>query len=133
MIERLSEIAAVVSIIKPGRYAVSTENGNTIDMKNYEQLAFILSIGDMASTGTIDYKIQGSASSDMSNPVDLTGKKIAVITVSQDEVTNQSVRYIRDLLTIAAAASFAGAVALATTRYQPASDFDLATVVQNVN
>ena len=146
MIERLSELAAVVSVIDPDAYATGTVNGDTIDMKNYEQLAFVLLVGTMAATSTLDYKIQGSAASDMSGAVDLTDKEIAqftqaggdsdkqaVITVSQDEATNQSVRYVRDVLTIATAASDAAAVALATTLYQPASNFDLASVEEIVN
>lgn len=144
--ERLSEKVAVVSVIDPDAYAASTVNGDVIDMQDYEQVMFILQVGTLGSGASVSLTIKGDTTSGGSFTTTITGKvtanltqagsdsdKQAIITVTQDEVTNQGLRYLREDLLIQNATSDVGTIALGTTRYGPASNFDLASVDEIIN
>lgn len=137
----MSEKYAVVSAIDPDANAAATYNGNVIDMQDFEQVMFVLSVGEMDATSTVDYGIYGDTASGGSFATLLTGKSITqltaagtdddkqvVVSVTQDEATNQGFRYIQDEMVVGTAASDAGAIALAEVRFVSAADYDLSTV-----
>ena len=102
----------------------------------------IVQVGTMASTSTLDFKVQEGLESDMSDAADLSGKSItqltqagtdsdkqAIVEVTAEEVAAAGGRYIWGVMTIAAAASDSGMVAIAdSSRFSPASEYDLASV-----
>lgn len=140
MVERLSEELALVSCIDPDAYGTGAQTGDEIDMLYFERIIFIVSVGDMQSGSTVDFKVQEATTSGGSF-TDLTGKSItqltkagsddnkqAIVEVKADELT-AGYRYLQGILTVAGAASDAVSVALAdTARWKPASDYDLASV-----
>ena len=137
--QKLSEQLAVVACIDPDAYSTGTQGSDSIDMLYHERVMFIVMVGDLGTNGTVDFKVQESA--DGSTWYDLSGKSItqltdagtdddkqAIVEVATSEMTAGR-RYLRGVLTIGTAASDAGVVAIAdSSRYQPASDFDLASV-----
>jgi len=136
---RLSEQLAVVATIDPDAYSAGAQNSDSIDMKNFRRVIFIVLAGDLGTDATLDFKVQESA--DGSSWSDLSGKAITQLTQAGGDSNKQAIvevaaeelssgkRYVRGVMTIGTAASDAGMVALAdTARYLPASDFDLSSV-----
>jgi len=140
--DRLSERLAVVATIDPDAYTTGAQNSDIIDMHLHRRVMFIVMSGDLGSSATLNFKVQGSAASNMGSPADLTGKVITALTqagtdgdkqsiveVTAEEVATQGFRYIRGIMTVGVATSDAGMIAIAgNTRYQPANEYDLATV-----
>lgn len=140
--ERLSEGIAVLSSIDPDAYAAGSYNGDVIDMKLVRRVLYIVSVGTLGSSATVDFLVKGDTTSGGSYTTTVTGKAITQLTqagsdddkqvlveVTAEEVAAQGFRYIRDTLTVATAACDAGVVGLGgALRYAPASDYDLASV-----
>jgi hypothetical protein len=113
---RILERYAIVGGIDPDAYGTGAQNSDTIDMKYWRRVAFIVEAGTLASTATLDGLVQGSAASDMSSPSTITGKTITQLTeagtdsdkyvgieVTSEEVMAQGFRYIRFVATLGAA------------------------------
>lgn len=142
MINRLSEELAIVATIDPASISASTVNTDSIDMKNFRRVMFIVAVGTMGASGTADFAVYGDTASGGSYSTAITGKSIAqltkagtddlkqvVVEVTAEEVAAQGLRYIRGALVIGTAASPAAVIALGSLmRYSPASEFDLASV-----
>lgn len=139
--ERLSEALGVVSCIDPDAYTAAAYNGDVIDMSKYSRVLFLIQVGTMASTSTVDWLLKGDTASGGSFTTTITGKSITqlteagadsdkqvVVEVTAEEVAAQGFRYIRETLTVATAASDAGTVAIGLVDTTPASALDLATV-----
>lgn len=140
--QRLSEALALVATIDPDAYTTGDQNSDAIDMENHRRVMFIVQAGTLGSSGTLDFAVYGDTSSGGSFTTAITGKSItqlteagtdddkqAIVEVTAEEVNDQSMRYIRGVLTVGVATSDAGMVALAdASRFTPASAFDLATV-----
>lgn len=135
----LTERFAVVAAIDPDAYATGTQGTDSIDMLYRDRVAFIVMAGTLGTNATIDFKVQESA--DGSTWSDLSGKAItqltdagtdddkqAIVEVAADEMSSGK-RYLRGVLTVGTAASDAAVIAVAGDhRYEPASDYDLASV-----
>tara|TARA_R110000824_G_scaffold3817_1_gene18212 strand:+ start:977 stop:1423 length:447 start_codon:yes stop_codon:yes gene_type:complete len=140
-----SERAAVVAAIDPANNGAGATNTDEVDHSKFGSTQWTLMTGTMASTSTLDFKLQ-SASSSGGSFSDITGKAITqlteagsdddkqvVINLRADELTAGD-RYVRGVMTIAAAASWSSVVALGfDARYAPASDNDLSSVDEIVN
>lgn len=140
--ERLSEKLAVVATIDPDAYGTGAQNTDVIDMRYHRRVLFILMLGDLGSSATLDFLVKGDTASNGSFTTTITGKSVtqltqagtdsdkqAIVEVTAEEVAAQGFRYIRGTATLAAATSDYGLIALAdNNRYSPASDYDLASV-----
>lgn len=139
--ERLSEALAVVSCIDPDAYTAAAYNGDVIDMSKYSRVLFIVQVGTLGSSATVDWLLKGDTASGGSYTTTITGKSITqltqagtdddkqvVIEVTAEEVAAQGFRYIRETLTVATATSDAGSVAIGLVDVTPASALDLASV-----
>lgn len=140
--EQLSQQLAVVSCIDPDAYAAGAANGDAVDMSKFNRVVYVVMAGDLGSSATLDYKLQGSA--DASSWSDLSGKSITQLTQAGSDSDKQAVveitaeelhgysstyRYVRDVMTVGTATSDCGAIGLAgDARFHPASDDDLASV-----
>lgn len=138
--ERLTEALALVACIDPDAYTTGTQGSDSVDMKLHRRAEFIVMAGDLGSSATLDFKLQGSA--DDSTWVDISGKSITQLTqagtdsnkqaeveITAEEAGALGYRYIRGVMTVGVATSDAGVVALADfSRYGPASENDLASV-----
>lgn len=139
---RLSEKLAVVSCIDPDAYTAAAYNGDVIDMKLFERVMFIVQVGTLGSSATVDWILNGDTASGGSYATAITGKAITqltqagtdddkqvIIEVTAEEVAAQGLRYIRETLTVGTATSDAGSIAIAgRLSYTPASSYDLASV-----
>ncbi|MGL4553970.1 MAG: hypothetical protein ACRC33_22650 [Gemmataceae bacterium] len=138
---RLSELAAVVAAVDPDAYTAAAYDTDVIDMSRFERVVFIVMAGDLGSSATLDFKVQGGATSAPST--DLTGKSItqltqagsdsdkqAVLEVSGEDLVSQDqgFRYIKGVMTVGTATSDCGVVALGMAKNLPSTDFDLASV-----
>ena len=139
---KLSERLAVVSQIAPVSTS-STVTGDVIDMSKFDEVLFTVMTGVITNAQTVDATIYGDTASGGTFATAITGKSLtpisgssqnnspALIRVSAAEVGAQGLRYIRPSLT-ASGAALVAIVAHATATYNPASDYDLASVVEIV-
>lgn len=138
---RLSEELAVISTIDPVSQSAATVTGDSIDMADYHKVLFVLSVGALGASATVDFSVKGDAASGGSYSTNITDKAITQLTkagtddnkqviveVTSEEVGAQGYRYIRPSLTVATAACLVSVVALGKTRYAPAAEYDLASV-----
>lgn len=139
---RLSERLAVVAAIDPDAYGTGAQESDIIDMSLHRRVLFFVMAGTLGTSATLDFKVEASANANMSGAADMTGKAItqltqagtdsdkqAIVEVTAAEVLDAGARYIRGVMTIGTAGSDAGVLAVAgDTRYQPASEYDLASV-----
>jgi hypothetical protein len=145
--EMLSQGLAVVSCIDPDAYAAAAYNGDAVDLSKFSRALFIVMAGDLGSSATLDYKLQGSVTGS-SGWTDLSGKAITQLTEAGTDSNKQAIieitaeelqefaksagaayRYVRDVMTVGTAASDCGAIGLAGgARFHPASDDNLASV-----
>lgn len=146
MSQKLSEMLGLVSCIDPDAYSAGTQTGDEVDMSSYHKIVYVLMVGDMVSSATLDYAVQGSATSGGTFAT-ISGKSItqltqagtddnkqAIIEVDAIEVKAAGYRYVKDQLILGTAGADCGAVAFAgPAKYGPASDGDLSTVDEIVS
>lgn len=140
--EALSEQLAIIGTIDPDATAASTVSTDVIDMKHYRRVLFIVLAGELGSSATVDFEVNGDTASNGSFATAITGKAITQLTqagtdsdkqvlveVTAEEVAAQGFRYIRGDLTVGTATSDMAVVVLGSfLRYSDASQYDLASV-----
>ncbi len=126
--------------MKGKAYTTGTQGSDSVDMKLHRRVEFIVMAGDLGSSGTLDFKLQGSA--DNLTWADISGKSITQLTqagtdsnkqaeveITAEELGALGYRYVRGVMTVGVATSDCGVVALAGfSRYGPASENDLTSV-----
>lgn len=140
-----TEKVAVLGAIDPDAYGTGTQGTGYIDMKQFDQVAFVVQVGTLGTNATVDFKLQEAKNASGLDLQDLTGKVITqltqvgtdddkqVIVVVKAPELSDGYRYVRGLMTISVAAVDANVVVLgADPRYMPASDFDVSTVAEIV-
>ena len=146
MASLLTEKIAVLGAIDPDAYATGTQGTGYIDMKQFDQVAFVLLNGAMESGAKVDFKLQEAKTNSGGSLQDLSGKAITqltqagtdgdkqVIVVVKAAELSEGYRYVRGVMTISVDAVDAGVVVLGgDPRYMPASDFDVSTVDEIVS
>jgi hypothetical protein len=142
-VRRADNLVAVVDCIDPDAYGTGAVNGDIIDMADFEQVMFIVQVGDMVSTGTVNFQVyQGNTSALGSSKV-ITGAAITQLTQAGADDNKQAIvvvkradldvangfRWVRGTLTLTTAGADSGVVSLGFyPRFGPASDYDLASV-----
>lgn len=128
----------VMSCIDPDAYAANTYYGDAIDMSKFERAIFVLQVGDLGSSATIDYAIcSGATTSPTAAMTAYTATQLTqagsddnkqvVIEVPAQAVLAAGHRYIRDRLIVGTATSDAGAIGFGVrARYD--TETDLASV-----
>jgi hypothetical protein len=150
-VNSLSEELAIVGTIDPDAYAANSYETDVIALENGRRVVFVVMAGDLGSSATLDFKVQGATSSGGSY-ADISGASITQLTqagsdsdkqvvleISNEYIENLGLGYthIKGVMTVGTATSDCGAIALqGRLRYKPASDFDLSSVdeiVQKIN
>ena len=140
-----TERAAIVATVDPANTGIGGTDTDEVDHSAFGSTQWTIMLGTMGGTSTVDFKLQ-SATAAGGSYSDITGKAItqltdagsddnkqAVINLRADELTAGD-RYVRGVMTIAAAASWSSVVALGfDARYAPASDNDLSSVDEIVS
>lgn len=107
----------VVRDIDADAYTAAAYNGAGVDCRGYQYATFIVTVGTMASTSTLNFKVQDSA--DNSTFADISGAAITALTEAGgdgDEVVSVTVkcdgqaRYLRGVGTAGTAAVDFGSV-----------------------
>lgn len=136
--EMLTEKLALVATIDPVSQAPGTVYTDAIDMRYWERVVFVVSVGALGASATVDFDVcEGTTTSPTTS---ITGKSITQLTKASTDSNKQALvevraeeldpanRYIRGKLTVGTAASLVSVVALGTGYHKPASDYDLASV-----
>lgn len=118
---RISERLAVIGTIDPDAYGTGAQNTDVIDMLYWRRVRFIVMVGDLGSSGTVDFIVNGDTASGGSYATAITGKSITQLTqagtdsdkqveveVTAEEVAAQGLRYIRGTMTVGVASSDSG-------------------------
>lgn len=147
----MSERLHVIATIDPDHYAASTVGSDAWDMQTYRQAMVIVMSGAVAATGTLDWKLKESATSNGTFTT-YTGKGTAtphtttytdsqsIINISSKELSATTItgaRWCKLHMTVGTTTVFAGAVVLGSkSRFKEPwttiSYGDLATVVEIV-
>lgn len=138
-----SELAAVAAVVAPASLGVGVANSGWIDLSLYERLFAIISTGVLGTGATLDAKWQLADNVSGLNTVDSTQNALVqIVKAAGDNVqavmnfdVNKSKpftkRFARLAITVGGASSLASAVVLGfDPRHSPATDFDVATMVQ---
>lgn len=141
-----SERIAVVGTVDPQTVANTEKLTDAVDMSKWQQVMFVLMLGDMASE-TIDFKLQESATSG-GTYTDITGKAATQLAAHATNNDNKQIiinlkaqelgagkQFVKGrVITGGATGGPAAVLALGVApRHGPASDSDLADVVQIVS
>lgn len=149
--EQMSERMAVVATIDPAAIAAGTVNTDVIDMRLFRRALFVVATGALGSaSATVDLTVYANTANSTSGGTAITGKSLAAgtfsgsvggnnkqavieITAEECEAAVAGGRYVYAALEVGGATSTACVVVLAgDARYNPASDYDLSTVVEIV-
>lgn len=138
-----SELAAVVACIDPDAYTAAAYTSDYVDMQDFQQVMAVLQVGTMATNSTVDFKLVQATDSSGTGVKDISGKAATQLTEAGSDSDKQVIlqargdeldvaggfRYVAAIMTVATAASDAGAVLLGFgPQHGPASDYDLASV-----
>lgn len=145
----ITEGLALIGTIDPDAYGTGVTSTDVIDMRYWKEVLFVVTAGDIVSTGTIDFEVNYDTASGGTFTNVVTGKAItqlteagtdsnkqALVRVTDEEVAQMAVgaRYIRgDANLLAAGADFAVVVLGVPKSYGPANEYDLASVDEIVN
>ncbi|WP_022699298.1 hypothetical protein [Euryhalocaulis caribicus] len=140
-----SDRAAVAGVIDPDAYTAGDNSTDWISAADFHNFLAMVLVGDIASSGTVDAKIEEATDGSGSGAQDLDGKAITQLTQAGSDSNKQALINLRpeDLsegfthfrLTITgatAAADHGGVVLGFDPLYGKASDADLASVDQIV-
>ena len=145
MTKLMSEHLPIVAAIDPDAYSTGAQSTDAVDMGKFRKAMFIVQAGVIASSGTLDFKLQEGVTT--TAWVDITGKSItqmdtgdndsqAIINLDVAELSS-GYRYVKGVMTFTTAGGDAGAIALADlARYADAATStsygDLASVAEIV-
>jgi hypothetical protein len=144
-ISQINERLALIGTIDPDAYSADTYTSDEIDMSNFKRVVFILSVGDLGSSATVDFEINGGASSNPGSLATLvTGKdatqltqagsdsdKQVIIEVSAEEAAAQGLQYLEAEVIVGTAACDLGLIVLGEpAHYSDTAGLDLATVAE---
>lgn len=134
-----SEKVAVVATIDPDVYTAAAHDSDYVDMSRFESIQAIGMVGTMAGSSTVIFKLQSAVAA--TGGADITGKTATTLTQAGTDSDKQVVinlraeelpeghRYVKMVMTVAAADSDAGGIILGfNPKNAPASDYDLASV-----
>lgn len=144
-----SEVCAVLGGIDPDAYAASTVVTDYADMSKFESVMFVLEVGDIVATGTVDAVVhQATDSSGTGAKVLTSSKAITQLTQAGSDSNKQVVVNVRaedldlangfDFCALSVTMGTAGAdlsclVLGFNPHYLPASDNDIASVDEIVS
>ncbi len=143
---KASEVVSVLANYNAASVAASTVTTGWISAANHERFLAIVSAGVLGSSATLDAKLQQATDSSGTGVKDITGKAItqmvkatgdndcALINLSAPELdVANSFTHFRLSITVGTAASLLDAKVLGlNARYEPASAFNIAGVVEIV-
>lgn len=143
---KFSDRNAILSTIDPASTAASTVLTAWVSMAEWHSIAAILQTGALGTAATVDAKLRQATDASGTSAKDITGKAITqLVKASHDnkqvmlQCTGENLdvangfTHVALSVTVGTAASLISAVLLGNNgRYEPASDYDDADVVEIV-
>lgn len=144
-ISQINERLALIGTIDPDAYSANTYTSDEINMADFKRVVFILSVGELGLLATVDFEINGGASSNPGSLATLvTGKdatqltqagsdsdKQVIIEVSAEEAAAQGLQYLEAEVIVGTAACDLGLIVLGEpAHYSDTAGLDLATVAE---
>ena len=142
-----SERIAILGTIDPDNYAAGDQSSDWVDAGDFALIQVALLVGTLGTGSTLDAKLQQATSSAGGGAKDITGKSITQLTQTGSDSDKQAIinclaseldaanqyRYVKLLVTETAASpavnsDYAAVLLGLRARYQPADNFDLASV-----
>jgi len=144
--KRPTDMVAVVGVIDPDATAAGAQSTGWVSAKDFNSFMAIIMAGTLGASATVDAKIEQATDGSGTGAKDVTGKAITqLVKASNDDDqaiiefcgedldVDNDFDFVRLTLTVGTATSDVGAVLLGIdARYGPASDNDLASVVEIV-
>ena len=137
-----SEFLALLATINPSLQAVGSLTTGWIPMGNVHSLLAIITTGTLGASATVDANLQQAQDGTGTGAKPLTGKAITTLTgaggvqalinlQAQELDVNNGFGFVELTITVGVAASETAGILLgASTRYEPASAFNAASVSQ---
>lgn len=138
------ENVAVLGTIDPVSQSAGSANTDVIDTSLFEKILFIVKVGALGASATVDFDVKADSASGGSYSTSVTGKAITQLTKAGSDdnkqvlvevdanalrAQNASFRYIRGTVTVATAACLVDVTVLGFgCTYGPASQYNLASV-----
>ena len=138
-----SEQWAVIGVVDPDANGAAEYLTAAIDMSMWSRIVAVVQTGTLGTSATVDLKLTDSDATG-GTYTDISGKAItqlvkasndddqAVINLRFDEL-NTDARFVKAAVTVGTATSDCSAIVMGLPRYYPASDNDIASVVEIVN
>jgi hypothetical protein len=140
-LEQLTQGLSVLGVLHSQSLAAGTDNSITnIDFSRFQRILWILDVGVLGASATVDLKLQHSATSG-GTYTDITGTAITQITTNNHVVTIElradqmpsNDRYIRHNLVVGVAASQLAVIVLGgEAEWKPGKSQDIAAVAQRL-
>lgn len=144
----MHEDVVVLATVDPDVLTATTHDSDWVDMADFSEALVVVMAGTLGSSATFDAAVRQATDSSGTGAKAITGKAITQLTqAGTDQSDTQAVirvrgddldvangfRYISVRLTVGTASSDGGAVILGRhARYNPGSDYDLASVAEIV-
>jgi len=140
--EKVYENVAVLGTVDPISQGAGSVNTDVIDALNFTKIVFLVKVGVLGASATVDFLVKGDTASGGSFSTTITGKTITQLTkagsddakqvwveVDSNALATQGYRYLRGTLTVGTAASLVDVTVLGFgCKYGPANQYNLATV-----
>lgn len=138
-----SELVAVLGNVDPDAYAAGTYTSGWVSAAEYDRFLAIVQVGDIATSGTVDAKLQQASDSSGTGAKDITDKAITQLTEAGTDSNKQAVINLKpteldmdndfthfrlSITTATAAADASGIILGIAPLHGPASDNDVSTV-----
>jgi len=118
-----TEMVKLMATIDPDNYTTNAYTSDRVDAGQFASIMAVVSVGDMAGSSTVAFKLQQHDAASAGNTKDITGAAITTLTHAGTDDNKQAIinlntdkldvasgyRWVSAVMTVAAAASDAGA------------------------
>lgn len=140
--ENLSEALVLLGTLPSGAQTAGAKTVGPFTCRNLSRVLFLIDIGTLGASATVDFKIQASSTSG-GTYADVPGTTITQITAGASNFVEVELKtetlaqtgtgvgpWIKGILTIGVATTQASVIALGTAKTSPGSDGNLVTPAQ---
>lgn len=144
---KANEKFALVGTVDPDVLTATDHDTDVIDMSKFDRVVFIIAMGTLGSSATVDFSVFADAASGGSYATELEDYAITQMTQAGTDESDRQVivevealpvleagkRYIKGRLTVGTASCDGAVIALGfNSQYQPSNMYDLASVAEIV-
>lgn len=141
-----SERVAILGVIGPDSYDGVTAETGWIALTKFQAIMAVISVGELAAGATVDVKLEQASDDVGTGAKDITDKVLTQLTQVGGDADKQAIlecwvddldlpnefSHVRVSMTVVNAVDASVVVLGFDARYQPASDYDIASVAEIV-